>query len=211
MPELIPLTGYYYPNKMGYILLLALEEELGRDNLNTILQDSQLTQYLSQLPAKNYERQFDFAHIANLLHSLETHYGPRGSRTLSLRTGQTMFEQGLKNFGDLAGVTDPAFIVLPLSTKLKVGLPAIARIFTQLSDQITHVVEQPDHYLYYIDRCPICWGRRAEQPICHLSTSILQSALRWVSGGLQFRVEEINCIAMGDPSCVFKVDKEPVK
>lgn len=211
LPDLIPLTGYYYPNKMGRILLLSLEEIMAENDLETLLQHSGLVQYLHNLPPEDYERQFDFAHIANLLNSLESLYGPRGSRNLALRSGRAMFEHGLRNFGNLAGVADPAFKVLPLSTKLKIGLPAVARIFTQLSDQVSHVEEQEESYLYYIDRCPMCWGRQSDKAICHISTSILQTALRWVSDGLEFRVEEIECMAMGGSACVFQIDKEPIK
>lgn len=111
----------------------------------------------------------------------------------------------------LTGVAEPSFKVLPLSTKLKIGLPTVARIFTQLSDQVSHVEEKEEHYLYYIDRCPMCWGRHADHPVCHISTSILQTALYWVSDGQEFRVEEIECIAMGHTTCIFRVDKEPIK
>ena len=55
-----------------------------------------------------------------------------------------MFARGLKGFGALAGVGDLAFKVLPLSTKLKIGVPAVARIFTQFSDQSSRVEEYPD-------------------------------------------------------------------
>lgn len=211
MPDSIPLTGYYYPNKMGRILLLSLEETMEKNELNTLLQHSGLSQYIHNLPPEDYERQFDFAHIANLLNSLEALYGPRGSRGLAMRSGKAMFDYGLRNFGNLAGVSDPAFKVLPLTTKLKIGLPAIARVFTQLSDQVSHVEETEEYYLYSIDRCPMCWGRQADQPLCHISTSILQTALQWVSDGREFRVEEIECRATGGSACVFRVDKEPIK
>ncbi|MEI2607902.1 MAG: V4R domain-containing protein [Candidatus Promineifilaceae bacterium] len=211
MPDSIPLTGYYYPNKMGRILFLSLEEVMGQADLETLLHHSHLSQYIHNLPPEDYERQFDFAHIANLLNSLEQLYGPRGSRNLAIRSGKAMFEHGLRNFGTLAGVAEPSFKVLPLSTKLKIGLPTVARIFTQLSDQVSHVEEKEEHYLYYIDRCPMCWGRHADHPVCHISTSILQTALYWVSDGQEFRVEEIECIAMGHTTCIFRVDKEPIK
>jgi predicted hydrocarbon binding protein len=40
---------------------------------------------------------------------------------------------------------------------------------------------------------------------------LLQEGLRWVSGGMEFRVEEVDCIGMGHESCKFKIDKEPIK
>ena len=56
-------------------------------------------------------------------------YGPRGGRGLALRAGRATFVEGLRNFGALAGAGDIVFKVLPLSTKLKIGLPALARYF----------------------------------------------------------------------------------
>ena len=129
---------------------------------------------------------------------------------MALRGGRASFARGLQGLGALVGAGDLAFKVLPLGAKLKMGLPAMAGVFTQVSDQISRVEEKDDHFLYYIDRCPVCWGRKTDKPVCHAGTGLLQEGLRWVSGGKEFRVDEIECIAMGAKSCVFAVYKEPV-
>ncbi|MCA9961099.1 MAG: 4-vinyl reductase [Anaerolineales bacterium] len=196
---------------MARILLVSMEEVMGRNGLNALLNLTEMRQFIQEPPPDNLERQFDFAHIANLTQGLDEIYGPRGGRGLALRGGRAIFSRGLKQFGALAGVGDLAFKVLPLQTKLKIGVPAVARIFTQFSDQTSRVEEYDDHFLYYIDRCSMCWGREATRPICYIAVGILQESLRWVSGGLEFRIEEIECIAMGAKSCVFKIDKDPIK
>ena len=89
-------------------------------------------------------------------------------------------------------------------------LPAMAGIFSQVSDQISRVEEKGDHFIYIIERCPVCWGRKADRPVCHAAVGLLQEGLRWVSGGKEFRVDEIECVAVGDKNCVFAVYKEPV-
>ncbi len=122
---------------------------------------------------------------------LEEMYGPRGGRGLALRGGRASFARGLQGFGALAGVGDLAFKVLPLGAKLKMGLPAMAGIFTQVSDQISRVEEKDDHFEYFIDRCPVCWGRKSDKAVCHAATGLLQEGLRWVSGGKEFRVDEV--------------------
>jgi len=188
-----------------------MEEVMGRNGLNALLNLTNLRHLIHNPPPDNLERQFDFAHLSNLTRGLDEIYGPRGGRGLALRGGRAMFFRGLRQFGALAGVGDLAFKVLPLSTKLKVGIPAVARIFSQFSDQISRVEDKGDHFLYYIDRCSMCWGRKTDRPICFMAVGILQEALRWVSGGLEFRVEEIECVAMGAESCVFRIDKEPIK
>lgn len=211
MKELVPASGYYYPNKMARILLVSMEEVMGRNGLNALLNLTDMRQFIQEPPPDNLERHFDFAHIANLTQGLDEIYGPRGGRGLALRGGRAIFSRGLKQFGALAGVGDLAFKVLPLQTKLKIGVPAVARIFTQFSDQSSRVEEYDDHFLYYIDRCSMCWGREATRPICYIAVGILQESLRWVSGGLEFRIEEIECIAMGAASCIFRIDKDPIK
>jgi predicted hydrocarbon binding protein len=86
----------------------------------------------------------------------------------------------------------------------------MAGIFTQFSDQKSYVYEEADRFIYVIERCPVCWGRRTDRPVCYAAIGLLQEGLRWVSGGKEFRVEQISCIAMGDPNCSFAIYKEPI-
>lgn len=211
MRELVPDSGFFYPNKMGRILLVSMEEVMGRNGLNALLNLTGMRNLINEQPADTLEKAFDFSNISNLNRGLEEIYGPRGGRGLALRGGRAIFSRGLKQFGALAGVGDLAFKVLQLPTKLRIGVPAVARIFTQFSDQTSRVEDRGDHFFYYIDRCSMCWGRQTDRPICYIAIGILQEALRWVSGGLEFRIEELECIAMGAESCIFKIDKEPIK
>jgi predicted hydrocarbon binding protein len=90
-------------------------------------------------------------------------------------------------------------------------VPAVARIFTQFSDQQSRVEEYDDHFLYYIERCSMCWGRETDRPLCHVAVGILQETLRWISGGLEFRVDIVECIGQGSKVGVLRIDKEPIK
>jgi len=83
-------------------------------------------------------------------------------------------------------------------------------VFNQTSDQIVRVEEKEDHFLYHIDRCPVCWQRKTDKPVCFIAMGVIQEGARWLSGGREFRVDEISCIAMGNPSCTFVIYKEPV-
>jgi hypothetical protein len=128
-----------------------------------------------------------------------------------LRAGRATFADALRGFGALAGVGDLAFKVLPLAAKLKIGLPAMANIFTQFSDQISNVQEQPDHYIYTLERCPMCWNRKADRPVCYVGQGLLQEGLRWVSGGHEFKVDLAGCIAKGDEIGKYIIYKEPTE
>jgi predicted hydrocarbon binding protein len=116
----------------------------------------------------------------------------------------------LSEFGSVIGASELAFKVIPLQTKVKVGLKAMAETFSKFSDQETSVEESEEHFIYTIYKCPVCWGRTSDKNICYGAVGILQEGLRWASGGKDFRVEEVACHAAGDPNCVFHIYKEPL-
>jgi predicted hydrocarbon binding protein len=208
--EPIPKSGLHYPNKIARIYLQAMEEVMGKNGLNAILNMAGLQNLIDNYPPDNLDRQFDFADYSALSGALEEMYGPRGGRGLALRAGRASFAQGLRNFGALAGAGDLAFKVLPLSAKLKIGIPAMAKIFSQVSDQKSTVEETETEFLYTMKPCPVCWGRRSDKPMCHAGIGLLQEGLKWLSGGQEFKVYETKCIGCGDEACLLVVQKEPV-
>jgi hypothetical protein len=209
--EPIQKSGYFYANKMVLITIKALEEVMGKNGLNAILNLAHLPHLINNYPPDNLERQFDFADFTALNWALEEMYGPRGGRGLALRAGRAAFNDSLRNFGALAGVGDLAFKVLPLQIKLRLGIPAMAKIFSQISDQYSTVVEKETEFVYTIHRCPQCWSRKdSDKPVCYTGIGLVLEALKWVSGGSEFRVYETKCMAMNDPVCEYTILKTPV-
>jgi len=203
-------SGFYYPNKFARITIEALEQVMGKNGLNAILHLAGLSEYINNYPPNNLEKEYDFAYFTALCVALEEMYGPRGGRGLALRAGRATFADALRGFGALAGVGDLAFKVLPLAAKLKIGLPAVANIFTQFSDQISNVHDDGDKYIYTLERCPMCWNRKSDRAVCFVGQGLLQESLRWVSGGHEFKVDISTCIANGDDMGRYVIYKEPI-
>ncbi len=203
-------SGLYYNNMMARIYLDALEEVMGKNGTNAVLNLAGLGHLIDSYPRNNLEREFDFADFGALGQAIDDMYGPRGGRGLALRAGRATFADALSKFGAMIGIGELAFKVIPLGTKLKVGLRAMAETFSRFSDQHSEVLEQNDRFVYTIYRCPVCWGRTSDRPICYGAVGILQEGLRWVSGGKDLRVEEFTCHAKGDEYCRFDVFKEPL-
>lgn len=204
-------SGYYYANKFALIMLDALEDILGENGLKSILNLAHLPEVIANPPPNNLQKEFDFADVSAINQALEEIYGPRGGRGLALRAGRATFSDSLKNFGALAGAGDLAFKVLPLNTKMRIGVPSMARIFTQVSDQHSTSKEYNDKFVYTIHRCPVCWGRHdLDKPVCFIAVGLLQAGLIWLSGGKEFRVNESKCTALGDEVCEFIIQKTPL-
>ncbi len=207
----IPRSQYNYANKIALISIKALEDVMGKNGMNAILNLAHLPNLIDHYPPDNLNREFNFADFSALNLALEEMYGPRGGRGLALRAGRAAFADSLRNFGALAGVGDLAFKILPLQTKIKIGIPAMARIFSQISDQLSTVQERENEYIYTIHRCPVCWGRSgSDKPVCFIAVGLLQEGLKWVSGGHEFRVNESKCVAMGHEVCEFVIQKNPL-
>lgn len=204
------LATYYYPNRMGRIILLSMEEVMGRNGVNALLKLASLQSLIENYPLDNTEAAFPFSTVSNLTEMLEQVYGPHGGRGLALRIGRACFNYGVRQYSTQLGLTEMAFRLLPLSTKLHAGASAFAELFNNFTDQRVRVEEDQGKILWHIERCPLCWERKSQDPVCHLAVGLLQEALYWLSGGKVFNVEEKTCIAAGDQTCTIVVDQSPI-
>ncbi|MBI5824989.1 MAG: 4-vinyl reductase [Chloroflexi bacterium] len=200
----------FYPQKMGRIIFQGMEEVIGRSGVDSILHLASLDALILERPPARVDKTFPFETVSILQRTLEQAFGPRGGRGLALRAGRASFKYGLKEYGSMLGLTEMAFRLLPLSTKLHTGAKAFADLFNRYTDQRVRVEEKENKIFWHIERCPLCWERQAEEPVCHLAVGLLQEALYWLSGGKVFDVEETACIARGDQTCTITIDTIPL-
>lgn len=166
-------SGLYYINKMARIFVLTIEGTVGAEAMQAIYQAAgvPLTHYP---PPNNFAKEFDFAYFGAINEAFEQLYGPRGARGLSLHAGRASFAEGLAEFGNVVGTSELAFRAIPLEAKLKIGCRAMAETFTKFSDQHTTTEDTNDYIIYTIHKCPVCWGRQSDKPICHEAIGMLE-------------------------------------
>ena len=189
---------------------MGMEEVIGMSGVDAVLRLASLEKFIKNYPPARADRVFSFETVSLLQSTLEQVYGPRGGRGLALRIGRATFKYGLKEYGSLLGLTEMAFRLLSMSTKLHTGAKTFGDLFNKHTDQRVRVEEKDDQIFWHIERCPLCWERKSEEPICHLAVGLLQEALYWLSGGKVFNVEETACIARGDTTCTIVIDKIPL-
>jgi predicted hydrocarbon binding protein len=190
---------------MGKVIFLGLEEVIGRSGVNALLDLAALDEFSPE----HSRQKVSFDAISRLQTTLEQAYGPRGGRGLALRTGRACFKYGLKEYGSMLGLTEMAFRLLPLPTKLHTGAQSFSELFNKHTDQRVRVEETDGGILWHIERCPLCWERKADEPVCHLAVGLLQEALYWLSGGKLFDVEETACMARGNACCTIAISTTP--
>jgi len=201
---------YYYSNRIARAYLQGLEEVLGKNGVHAVLNLAGWPQYVNNYPPSNFELGFPFEAFAGIQEALEEMYGPRGGKALATRAGKATFKYGLAEFDPVLGIADLALRLVPLGMKIRIGANVFAEVFNRFSDHRVRLGEDEDHFYWIIERCGVCWGRTASNPTCHLAVGILQEALYWVSGGCNFEVTEVACVATGANTCTIEVGKKPV-
>lgn len=195
---------------MGRIMLVAMEEIMGKHGVNAVLNLAELRHLVNHYPPNNLEMGFAFTELSSIQQTLDDMFGERGGRSLALRAGRETWKYALKEFMPVLGITDLAMRMLPLNIKIKIGLDVFAETFNKFSDQRVRLGENEEYFLWIIERCPLCWQRHSETPCCHLAVGLLEQALGWVSRGRRFKVHQVSCIAAGDQTCTMTITKKPI-
>jgi|GEM_PF-534023 len=200
----------FYPNNMGRYFFIGMEELLGKNGLNAVLNLANLSRFINNYPPNNMEKKFSFDNYAAVNQAIEDFYGVRGSKGLLLRAGKVSLTNALAMYTAFAGIGNLGMRLMPQSMKVKITLTVIAQTFRTISDQISKVTEEADAYIFENETCSMCWRRTSSQPCCHVATGVLIEALHWATGK-NYRVTEESCMAMGAPTCRFVIDKQAIE
>jgi len=200
-------SGYYLPGRTGLRIFLGLETVLGKSGLIAMLRYSKLTQFIDNYPPNTTDPVCDFADLSALHHALEDLYGGRGGKVLMMHVGREIWDELL---GPLA---DPQILEtiktvrdLPEEQRASAIMQIVKTIYNATGDWKTEFEEVEDAYLLKMKPCPCCWGRKMEQPGCHVIAGYIQGAILW-STGQQNSITQTTCSGCGDNECTFKVSK----
>ena len=197
------------PRPMVRILLRAMDEVMGPRGVDSVLQRASMEALRTEDVAAASDRGVSFESISLIMRTLEDVHGQPSGRGLALRIGRACLKYGLKAYGFTPPGAESTFRLLPLSEKLRAGAAALAGFLNRHSDMHIAVEDHGHQILWRIERCPLCRGREADDPVCLLAVGFIQESLEWASGGRPFYVQEQGCIAAGDAACAILVHTMP--
>jgi len=122
-------STYYFPNKLGRMMLLAFEEVIGKSGINAVLNLSSLPHLIDNYPPDDDHKIISFETIGRLQYMLEQAYGPHGGRGLALRTGRVFFSSCMRIYGPELGFSDPTFRLQPPDLKIVAALNSLMNFF----------------------------------------------------------------------------------
>jgi hypothetical protein len=201
---------FIYPNQMGMILQLAMEEILGKDGVDAVVKIAGVKKNTDNHPHSNSDVELPYFHVMTMQDALEKLYGQQAGRGLALQIGRACFTYCLRELGPEFGLTDLPFRLLPLSSRLMKGSESLVALFYAFTDQAVHL-EQNDGFIYWnIEMPPSSSENLKVGPVSMLAVGLLQEAFYWLSAGRNFRVEEKRDIAYGDSVHTIIIDRNPM-
>ena len=203
------MAEYYYPNLWGRSILTAAEDILGVQGVNALLNLAGLPEYIGSYPPDNIKKEFPFEHVAAIQAALREMYGTKGARVFATKGGEETFNHSLEKYGKVQKAAQAAMTVGSMRTRLKAGLLFFAKFFNTVSDQVVRLEEDDTHWKWIIEVCPICHGKTADEPICHLAVGVLNAASTWATGGESLRIKATQCKAMGASKGIILLEKPP--
>jgi predicted hydrocarbon binding protein len=201
---------YYYPNIWGRSILTSAKEILGENGVRALLNLAGMQQYIDAYPPDNIKKEFPFSHVAGLQQGLYDMYGSRGARVFATRGGEQTFSHSLDKYDKVQRAAQAAMSIGSTEARHRVGLQFFSKFFNAVSDQVVRIDDDEDYWYWIIERCPMCWDRTANEPVCHLGIGVLNAASSWATSGVKFRIQEIDCAAKGDENCIYALEKAPI-
>ncbi len=195
-------TDRSLPGHCSRCFLRAAAAEAGEYALLMMLQQTGLARFAVDGKLVEPEQGLRASELAGLQASMREYYG-RGARGMLNRIGEAAWTE-LQQDESLGG---KALRILrrglPRSARARQTLEELARQMSGSDGDVS--VHLLDVDLYLIDRTSdSTLGQAAEQPICWVTTGMIEAALRQALGS-DVDVEEVNCRVLGAEACKFRV------
>lgn len=205
------MTAPGFPAPLNSVILQALEEIVGPDDVRTVLDLCGLPNLDTDPRHANGQREISFESLSLLEKALEQIYGSQAGKGLAMRIGRCSFYHILRLYGATLHLTSTGFRLLPISQKIKTNLNILADLLTRNAQQSVIQTKQVVSQFVWEVRHPVMNSDNTEKFLaCNLIVGLLQESLYWASGGKIFKITETNCINCGDPLCTFEIDPNPI-
>lgn len=197
--------------------LIAAEEMVGQQALETMLHQNGMQRFINNYPPDKIQLSIDFTSkdYANLCIALIEFYGKAGQDE-SIRFGRISTKPALANQGVFFNAASRTAIkFLPLSFQIKTVLDGIKNDLDKVYKEIDHDVsikieDRGDRWAYIDQSCAVCAGKEADVPICWSWVGTLAESLNWLTGK-EFDIDQVECRAMGQEACVWEIGKTAKK
>ena len=191
------------PNQVFHLVFTVVEEILGKNGLNSLLNYTKLQKFIGNYPPNDMELEQSFDDLTSIMTGLLEILGNHGSKTVTFQIGKRTFEIIRDQFPSLLNIE---------------GIEPQERTPDRLFDEFVRIqgimfeaakAVFGDIYTYYeceegyaveLSPCYWCIGLKTDKPICNAGNGVSFAIAKWITGQ-DLNGEETHCIAKGDKMC----------
>jgi len=203
------------PSLLLHVVFQQVQDLMGDKSLAMLLRQSGLADYIAHPPPADESPSISIQAYSKLLASIYDLFGPRGSRPIFLQGGRRGGQEIRRLHPARYAVAGTALKLLPENKRIELILQKVEEEGVELYGNPHSLREEEDAFYMEISDCPYCAeiARRAREgglavnrPVCLIPAAVMQEMVEWGSGNLH-PVQEVSCISLGDPACVFRIAK----
>jgi predicted hydrocarbon binding protein len=203
------------PSLLLNILFTQVDDMMGRRSLIMLLRQAGLAEYIDNVPPLDDSPSITVEQYSVLLANIYDIFGARGSRPIFLRGGRLGATEIRRQRPAQFAVAGTALKLLPASKRMQLVLDRLAEQGEDLYGTPHHFHEEENAFVIEMPDCPYCAeiarrrvkeGKPVTRPVCHIPVAAVAEMMEWAMGQKHL-VEEVACIAVGDPACRFRISK----
>ncbi|MBN2224995.1 MAG: hypothetical protein JW765_10000 [Deltaproteobacteria bacterium] len=200
----------YIPNSLMYITLLTVQDIVGKNGLNSILNYSGLTKYRDNFPPNDEKIEAMGSDFGKIVGGIIDVLGERGARPLLYNAGRRGFQLLIEKSPAMMGVMGVGLKLLSKRKRLeevfKLGAENTNKVFGE--NQRSYVTDEG--IVCELFDCYWCRGLKSDGPICFGEVGLDAELAKWATGD-EHEVKEVLCRAKGDDVCRVIIYFEPKK
>jgi len=197
------------PNSLLYIALVTIEEIMGKNGLNAILNASSMTKFRENIPPNDAEQVNPATDFSSLVKGLIDVIGVKGARAIITNAGRKGFRNIVEQSPELFGLVGMELEKMGTDReRISSLLHAITYETNQIFGDGHQTFEEVDgRFIISIHRCSWCHSiQGSEVPICYGEVGFDDEAVFWATKK-RYKVTETACRAMGNEACVFEISE----
>lgn len=200
----------HIPNSMMYITLITIEDIIGKNGLNSLLNHANLNKYRDNYPLNDEKNEVPIGEFSSIIGSVIDIFGEKGARPILYNAGRRGFQVVLEKNPAMVGFVGLGLKLLSKRKRIekvfKVGAEGTNKVFGE--NQRFYVSDEG--FVCELFDCYWCKGIKSEGCICFGEIGLDAEVAKWATGD-EHEVKEVLCRAKGDEVCKFVISFEPKK
>ncbi len=198
----------FISNMTFRVVLLGVQEIIGKNGLRTVLNHTNLKKYLDNLPPNDHEKNLCLAsEVAAMDKGVADIFGKNGGAAILFQVGKMQAKWGLEENPDTATAARGLFAGKDEFETAKTALDLAAGVVAAETESKVWAEADGADILYHMDEDTHSFGIKSDRPVCYVTSGFVTGIVQWATGKNDWIGREEECTAQGAPRCTHRVKK----